>query len=217
MAQAKEKKDMNAHPFLFEDSFQVKNVDDSRFERAGRMDCESVAFTTNNLEIDINHIIYPVQGGDQIYVAITRNVSPADDPRKLNTAYDHDPRLLGRSVMDHFDYVMYGKVYKKEVKKEENLATVWASYGGLLMKLRAEAAQLADFHLNDSIYFMMRKVQAEDMDLSTNEPQQANSATLDRLCLISQWQLPLSHDPVGDGSQCRQEIFDYRGGGGRWR
>ena len=32
---------------------------------------------------DINHIIYPVQGGDQIYVAITRNVSPADDPRKL--------------------------------------------------------------------------------------------------------------------------------------
>ena len=57
-----------------------------------------------------------------------------------STAYDHDPRLLGRSVMDHFDYVMYGKaemsdssawqmlgtsclqVYKKEVKKEENLA-----------------------------------------------------------------------------------------------
>ncbi|OLP89003.1 hypothetical protein AK812_SmicGene29584 [Symbiodinium microadriaticum] len=159
MAQAKEKKDMNAHPFLFEDSFQAhgaqilqapvlslelvawtgeeplpkhpssanfsqvseegvgersdalsrefctgesglrSDVDDSRFERAGRMDCESVAFTTNNLEIvlvhtggfqtallaaqDINHIIYPVQGGDQIYVAITRNVSPADDPRKL--------------------------------------------------------------------------------------------------------------------------------------
>ncbi|CAE7215790.1 RPB8 [Symbiodinium natans] len=134
MAKAKEKREMNAHPFLFEDSFQVKNVDDSRFERAGRMDCESIAFTTNNLEIDINHIIYPVQGGDQIYVAITRNVSPADDPRKLNTAYDHDPRLLGRSVMDHFDYVMYGKVYKKEVKKEENMATVWASYGGLLMK-----------------------------------------------------------------------------------
>eukprot|EP00434_Breviolum_minutum_P031209 symbB.v1.2.027601.t1/scaffold2834.1/size69276/8 len=122
------------------------------------MDCESISFASNNLEIDINNIIYPVSPTDKIYVAITNNVSPPDDPRQLNTAYDHDPRLLGRSVMDQFDYVMYGKVYKKEVKKEENLAVVWASYGGLLMKLRAEAPHLNDFHLNDNIYFMMRKV-----------------------------------------------------------
>ncbi|CAJ1349428.1 unnamed protein product [Effrenium voratum] len=159
-------KEFKAHPFLFEDSFQVKTVDNSRFERAGRMDCESVSFAHNNLEIDINNIIYPVTPGEQIYVAITQNVSPADDPRTLNTAYDHDPRLLGRSVMDQFDYVMFGKVYKKEVKKDDNLAVVWASYGGLLMKLRAEAPQLKDFHLNDSVYFMMRKVQADEQDVS---------------------------------------------------
>mmetsp|Transcript_73872 Transcript_73872/g.121859 ORF Transcript_73872/g.121859 Transcript_73872/m.121859 type:complete len:160 (-) Transcript_73872:27-506(-) len=154
--------EVKAHPFMFEDSFQVKTVDNSRFERAGRMDCESISFASNNLEIDINNVIYPVAPSEQIYVAITNNVSPPDDPRSLNTAYDHDPRLLGSSVMDQFDYVMFGKVYKKEVKKEENLAVVWASYGGLLMKLRAEAAQLNDFHLNDSIYFMMRKVDIED-------------------------------------------------------
>lgn len=155
--------EVKAHPFLFEDSFQVKTVDNSRFERAGRMDCESISFASNNLEIDINNVIYPVSPSEKIYVAITNNVSPPDDPRALNTAYDHDPRLLGSSVMDQFDYVMFGKVYKKEVKKEENLAVVWASYGGLLMKLRAEAAQLNDFHLNDSIYFMMRKVDTENV------------------------------------------------------
>ena len=32
---------------------------------------------------DINNIIYPVQPGEQVYVAITNNVSSSDDPRKL--------------------------------------------------------------------------------------------------------------------------------------
>eukprot|EP00931_Biecheleriopsis_adriatica_P006079 TRINITY_DN107537_c0_g1_i1.p1 TRINITY_DN107537_c0_g1~~TRINITY_DN107537_c0_g1_i1.p1 ORF type:complete len:155 (-),score=39.04 TRINITY_DN107537_c0_g1_i1:145-609(-) len=148
-----------AHPFIFEDSFQVKSVDNSRFERAGRLDCESVAFE-NNLEIDINNIIYPLTPGEKIYVAITANVSPADNPRKLNTAYDHDPRLLGRSIMDQFEYVMYGKVYKKDSKEEKCI--VWASYGGLLMKLQGEVSQMQDFHLNDNVYFMMRKVGEKD-------------------------------------------------------
>ncbi len=47
--------------------------------------------------------------GDILNVAITDNVSP-DRARKLNTAYDHDPRLLGVSIMDHYEYVMFGKV-----------------------------------------------------------------------------------------------------------
>eukprot|EP00440_Ansanella_granifera_P045970 gb/GFBE01049791.1/.p1 GENE.gb/GFBE01049791.1/~~gb/GFBE01049791.1/.p1 ORF type:complete len:156 (+),score=50.77 gb/GFBE01049791.1/:1-468(+) len=150
----------NNHPFMFEDSFQVKSVDNSRFERAGRMDCESVTFG-NNLEIDINNIIYPVSPGELLYVAITSNVSPADNPRKLNTAYDHDKRLLGRSIMDEFEYVMYGKVYKKD-KKNDTDSIVWASYGGLLMKLQGATSQLQEFHLNDGIYLMMRKVQGAD-------------------------------------------------------
>ena len=38
------------------------------------------------------------------------------DATPASTAYDHDPRLLGRSVMDQFDYVMYGKVGLENVK-----------------------------------------------------------------------------------------------------
>eukprot|EP00930_Biecheleria_cincta_P034211 TRINITY_DN2365_c0_g1_i1.p1 TRINITY_DN2365_c0_g1~~TRINITY_DN2365_c0_g1_i1.p1 ORF type:complete len:173 (-),score=30.46 TRINITY_DN2365_c0_g1_i1:67-546(-) len=152
------------HPFIFEDSFQVKSIDNSRFERAGRLDCESVSFE-NNLEMDINNILYPVSPGEQLYVAFTTNVSPAENPRTLNTAYDHDPRLLGRSIMDQFEYVMFGKVYKKDDKKDEGKAVVWASYGGLLMKLRGHSSSLQDFHVNDSIYMLVRKVQgAGDWD-----------------------------------------------------
>jgi len=150
-----------AHHFMFEDSFTIKSVDNSRFERAGRIDCESVAFT-NNLELDVNNIIWPVNPGEQVYVAITDNVSPADNPRRLANAYDHDPRLLGRSIMDQFEYVMYGKVYKKDAKAKDNEAIVWASYGGLLMKLRSDPMQLAEFHVGDTVYLMMRKVRGAD-------------------------------------------------------
>eukprot|EP00747_Dinoflagellata_sp_TGD_P186454 gnl/TRDRNA2_/TRDRNA2_43481_c0_seq1.p1 gnl/TRDRNA2_/TRDRNA2_43481_c0~~gnl/TRDRNA2_/TRDRNA2_43481_c0_seq1.p1 ORF type:complete len:164 (+),score=31.14 gnl/TRDRNA2_/TRDRNA2_43481_c0_seq1:54-545(+) len=146
-----------AHNFLFDDSFLIKSVDNTRFERAGRIDCESTSFN-NALELDVNNIIYPVAPGEQVYLALTDNVSPADNPRRLATAYDHDPRKLGRSVMDQFEYVMYGKVYKKDTKK--NMVCVFASFGGLLMKLTSDPTQLSDLHLGDSIYLLMRKVQS---------------------------------------------------------
>lgn len=47
----------------------------------------------------------------------TRHVVCGDATMPASTAYDHDPRLLGRSVMDQFDYVMYGKVGLGKVKK----------------------------------------------------------------------------------------------------
>lgn len=147
----------DAHPFLFEDSFQVKSVDNSRFERAGRIDCESVSFA-NNLELDINNCIYPVARGEQLYVVITDNVSPVESTRKLSNAYDHDKRILGRSIMDQFEYVMHGKVYKKEDHRKDKTAIVLASFGGLLMRLQSDPVQLQNFHPGNSVYILIRKV-----------------------------------------------------------
>merc|ERR1712196_303228 len=113
-------------------------------ERAGRIACESLTFD-NMMELDINN-----------------NVSPADNPRKLSTAYDHDPRLLGKSVMDEYEYVMFGKVYKKDDDKQKNAAVVFASYGGLLMRLASDPRQLQDFHVGDSIYLLMKKVETDE-------------------------------------------------------
>merc|ERR1712203_924354 len=115
-----EESGQKGHRFMFEDSFTIKSVDNSRFERAGRIDCESVVFS-NNLELDINNMIYPVTPGEQVFVAICDNVSPADTQRRLSTGHDHDPRLLGRSIMDQFEYVMYGKIYKKDDKKKDKV------------------------------------------------------------------------------------------------
>eukprot|EP00403_Amphidinium_massartii_P043166 CAMPEP_0178439048 /NCGR_PEP_ID=MMETSP0689_2-20121128/35939_1 /TAXON_ID=160604 /ORGANISM="Amphidinium massartii, Strain CS-259" /LENGTH=153 /DNA_ID=CAMNT_0020061533 /DNA_START=62 /DNA_END=523 /DNA_ORIENTATION=- len=148
----------STHKFLFEDTFNIKSVDNSRFERAGRIDCTSEDFGENTLELDINNIIWPVSSGEKIFVALTDNVSPVAGQNKLTNAYDHDPRVLGASVMDDFEYVMYGRVYKKEDVKGKNTATVFVSYGGLLMKLKSNSVQLKDFHLGDSLYLLIRKV-----------------------------------------------------------
>ncbi|CAK0837602.1 unnamed protein product, partial [Prorocentrum cordatum] len=146
------------------DSFTIKSVDNSRFERAGRIDCQSVSFD-NILELDINNVIYPVAPGDQVYVAITDNVSAASQPRRLANALDHDPRILGRSIMDQFEYVCCGRVYKKDDhQQKEKKCMVFVSFGGLLMKLSSDSNQLKEFHLNDVVYLMMRKVQGELVD-----------------------------------------------------
>eukprot|EP00927_Polykrikos_kofoidii_P070643 TRINITY_DN67055_c0_g1_i1.p1 TRINITY_DN67055_c0_g1~~TRINITY_DN67055_c0_g1_i1.p1 ORF type:complete len:177 (-),score=37.57 TRINITY_DN67055_c0_g1_i1:83-571(-) len=145
------------HRFLFEDSFLIKTVDNTRFERAARIDCESVAFD-NNVELDVNNHIYPVHPGDTLHMAITPNVSPADNPRHLSNAFEHDPRILGPSILDHFEYVMYGKCYKKVDDKKKNAATVFVSHGGMLMKLQSDTKQLQDFHVGDCLYLLVRKV-----------------------------------------------------------
>jgi DNA-directed RNA polymerase I, II, and III subunit RPABC3 len=161
-------KDMG-HPMIFEDSFVVGSIDNSRFERAGRVTMMSKTMS-NKLEIDINNIIYPVKPDETFQVALTDNVSPPENRKNLKNAHDHDARILGASIMDQYEYVMYGKVYKKTDSKpakegQARTSTVFVSYGGLLMKLDSEEYEaLKDLHVNDGIYFMMRRVETPSID-----------------------------------------------------
>lgn len=153
---------------IFEDSFVVCSVDNSRFERAGRIAMESKTMR-NKMELDINNIIYPVKVDDTLQVALTDNITPLDNRKSLKNFADHDERILGASIMDQYEYVMFGKVYKKADKKGDKTSdvtcTVFVSYGGLLMKLDSEEYDaLKDLHVNDSIYLLMRKVEIPNID-----------------------------------------------------
>ena len=63
------------------------------------------------------------------------------------------------SEMDQYEYVMHGKVYKLETRKEEGavLAVVSVSYGGLLMQLVADHNKLSRFDMDSMVYLLMRK------------------------------------------------------------
>jgi len=67
------------------------------------------------------------------------------------------------SLADDYDYVMYGKVYKKADNKKSSSdfsseVTLYASFGGLLMSLAADKADLEGAHLDDRVYLLVKKV-----------------------------------------------------------
>jgi DNA-directed RNA polymerase I, II, and III subunit RPABC3 len=67
------------------------------------------------------------------------------------------------SLADDYDYVMYGKVYKKADSKQTSSestseVTLYASFGGLLMSLAADKADLEGAHLDDRVYLLVKKV-----------------------------------------------------------
>lgn len=50
---------MSVHRVLFEDTFTIKSVDNTKFDRVSRIESKSQAFETT-LTLDINTDIYPL-------------------------------------------------------------------------------------------------------------------------------------------------------------
>ena len=62
--------------------------------------------------------------------------------------------------MDGYEYVMYGKCYKKVEENAGGLtrASAYVSFGGLLMNLKVDPKNLQDVEIDDRIYLLMRVV-----------------------------------------------------------
>ncbi|ORY52527.1 hypothetical protein BCR33DRAFT_711816 [Rhizoclosmatium globosum] len=59
-----------------------------------------------------------------------------------------------KSLADEYDYVMFGKVYKYDETGGKNKATVYVSFGGLLLMITGEPV---DVLVGQEIYLLMRK------------------------------------------------------------
>jgi RNA polymerase Rpb8. len=64
------------------------------------------------------------------------------------------------SLADAYEYVMYGKVFKKEDTDEGGIAkaAVNISFGGLLLHLKAEPKNLQDVEIDNRVYVLIRKI-----------------------------------------------------------
>ena len=72
--------------------------------------------------------------------------------------WDASGSSLG-SLADEYEYVMYGKVYKKsDSTKSTSDVVLYASFGGLLMSLEADKADLEGAHLDDRVYLLVKRV-----------------------------------------------------------
>lgn len=144
---------------LFEDRFFVRSVDTSKFEKVGRIRGKSSGFDAEII-LDVNVDIYPVHAKESLTIGITTSVanrSSAPDDLNVYELTDTSPQRHP-SLMDSYDYVMYGKIFKLEEKASER-RTIYASFGGLLMSLTADKQVVGELDLDRRIYLLIRKKQ----------------------------------------------------------
>ncbi|KAJ1348604.1 DNA-directed RNA polymerases I, II, and III subunit RPABC3 [Parelaphostrongylus tenuis] len=142
---------------VFDDMFMVKNIDPDgkKFERCSRLFCDSESFSME-LILDVNTQIYPVNLNDKFRLMITKSVR--DD--RMPDEGEYDPKA-SYSRVEQFEYVMFGRIYRiegDEAGADGSRISVYASFGGLLMKLKGEAFNLQNFELDSNIYLLMKKV-----------------------------------------------------------
>lgn len=139
---------------IFDDTFEVLGTDNEKFDNVSRIKAKAQTFLAD-IEVDINTDIYPIQPKETLRIAIASTGSSQMD------TWEGTGSALG-SLADEYEYVMYGKVYKKGPSKKNSGSSedvvLYASFGGLLMSLEAEKADLEGAHLDDRVYLLVKRV-----------------------------------------------------------
>ncbi|KAL0221671.1 hypothetical protein RCL1_001525 [Eukaryota sp. TZLM3-RCL] len=130
---------------LLEDIFEVRDIDPEhgkKFEKVSRLICHSQAgVEPTELHIDINTDIWPVEVKDKLSVLITTSLSSGRD--------------ASDNLLDRYEYAMSGRVFR--FLEEERKHSVYASFGGLLMKVRSSPQAISAFNLDQQVYILIRK------------------------------------------------------------
>mmetsp|Transcript_4634 Transcript_4634/g.6377 ORF Transcript_4634/g.6377 Transcript_4634/m.6377 type:complete len:145 (+) Transcript_4634:28-462(+) len=140
---------------LFEDIFDVRqlNPEGKKFIRVNRIYCKGMTYEMD-LILDINCEIYNLKEGEKISVVLakTLNIDGSLDDGSYRT--DDEPTLL-----DNYEYAMHGVVYRYEHEDNHQVA-IYASFGGLLMRLIGNQRHLASIEIDQRIYILIRKTTA---------------------------------------------------------
>eukprot|EP00743_Colponemidia_sp_Colp-15_P002312 GILK01002507.1.p1 GENE.GILK01002507.1~~GILK01002507.1.p1 ORF type:complete len:159 (-),score=21.66 GILK01002507.1:137-565(-) len=138
---------------LFQDTFEVKqvNAQGKKFVKVDRFEAKSDLYEMD-IVLDINSDVYPVEPGEQYLIAFATTLNNDGSPD--SGAFDQN---LQSSLLDKFEYCMYGKVYKY-AEEARSQVTVYVSYGGLLMSLKGDPKHLAHFDVDSRIFLLMKRV-----------------------------------------------------------
>mmetsp|Transcript_40185 Transcript_40185/g.89160 ORF Transcript_40185/g.89160 Transcript_40185/m.89160 type:complete len:154 (-) Transcript_40185:913-1374(-) len=146
---------------LFDDIFEVvrQDPDGKKFDKVSRYQCKSDLFECD-MTLDVNIDVYPLQLNSKYQVALASTLYLDGTPS--SSKYDATfPGLSGKpSLMDKYEYVMYGKIfkYKDNSQSGQVRVEVYISFGGLLMQLVGDPKKLQDLEVDSSVYLLMRKV-----------------------------------------------------------
>ncbi|ULU00908.1 hypothetical protein L5515_004231 [Caenorhabditis briggsae] len=107
------------------------------------------------LIIDINSQIYPLKQNDKFRLVLATTLREDG----LADEGEYDPKAEYPRIKQ-YEYVMYGKVYRLEDDDsgtDGGQLAAYASFGGLLMRLKGEAINLHGFEVDMNLYLLMKK------------------------------------------------------------
>ena len=138
---------------LFEDLVEIKAVDNKHFQKVSRLECKSENFSCD-IQMDINTSIFEVSEGEKLSLAITGSLNLNNEEGE-----DHfDQRRDKISLMDEYEYVMHGIVFKYQViDKKSDIVAACISFGGLLMSITGQSRNV-QFQIDSKVYMLLRRV-----------------------------------------------------------
>ena len=109
------------------------------------------------LDLDINSDLYTLEISDRFTFALASTL--ALDGTQDSGTYDQSG---APSLLDQYEYAMYGKLYKWKQDQPKAPVELYVSYGGLLMRLKGDARHLSKLSLDSRVYLLIRKISAAD-------------------------------------------------------
>lgn len=115
------------------------------------------------LALDINIDIYPLEVGEsfRLTLANTLYLDGTSDSGVF------DPKIYEKkTLMDEYEYVMHGKVFKFQLEKSgsSQVVSILISFGGLLMMIKGDAANVEYIEPDARLYLLMRKISKAEED-----------------------------------------------------
>ena len=114
------------------------------------------------IELDINTEIYPVNKGEFYKLFIASSVNSDGSENFDIIRYENEGSASGMgSLIDQYDYVMHGKVFKYQLEEKDDKKTTNAfiSFGGLLMSIKGEhKTQIKNLEIDSRVYLLMSKI-----------------------------------------------------------
>mmetsp|Transcript_25299 Transcript_25299/g.17883 ORF Transcript_25299/g.17883 Transcript_25299/m.17883 type:complete len:101 (-) Transcript_25299:85-387(-) len=73
--------------------------------------------------------------------------------------YENEGTASGMgSLLEQYEYVMHGKIFKYQHDENKDVITVFMSFGGLLMSIKGEFKSLKNLEIDSRIYLLLRKI-----------------------------------------------------------
>ena len=144
--------------FLFSKEFTCKDIDPDgkQFDDVSRIVADSIE-GEYELVLDINCAIYEIQKGQNFQINITTEISAEDSGK--DREHWHPSMLENSTIAASYEYIMHGKVYESEEHGDKQFkATVYLSFGGLLMSLKGDKNTISDVHKGREVYLLIKRL-----------------------------------------------------------